>query len=45
MFADTVIDFMLKSLTSEMVMPLSYFIERAYKGTDMQKFEQYITKL
>ena len=45
MFADTIIDFTLKSLTSELIMPLSYFIERAYKGADMQKFEEYVTKL
>ena len=44
-FADMVIDFMLKSLTSEYIMPVSYLIERAYKGSNLVKFEEYVTKL
>lgn len=45
MFVDTVFDFMLKSLNSEYVMPLGYLIERAYKKTDLRKFEECSTRL
>ena len=45
MFVDLVIEFMIKSLTSEYVMPVGFLIERAYKGRDLQKFEKYVTRL
>ena len=45
MFVDLVIEFMIKSLTSEYVMPVDFLIERAYKGRDLQKFEKYVTGL
>ena len=45
LFIDLVIDFMIKSLTSEYVAPTNYLIERAYRNTDLEKFEEYITKL
>ena len=45
MFIDVVLEFMIKSLKSEYIMPVSYLIERAYKGNDLEKFEEYITKL
>ena len=45
MFLDTVIDFMIVSLENEYIMPVSYLIERAYKGRDLPKFEDYSTKL
>ena len=45
MFIDTVIYFMLKSLTYEYVMPLGYLIERAYKKNNLPMFEEYSTKL
>ena len=45
MFIETVLDFMIKSLTTELIMPVGYLIERAYKNTDLQKFEDLSTKL
>lgn len=45
LFVDLVIDFTIKSLRSEYVMPLGFLIERAYKKSDLKKFEEYSTKL
>ena len=45
LFIDLVIDFTIKSLRNEYVMPLGFLIERAYKKSDLKKFEEYSTKL
>lgn len=44
MFLGVVIDFMIRSLKSEYIMPTGYLIERAYKNTDLEKFEKFVTK-
>ena len=45
LFMDLVLDFMLKSLTSKYIMPTAYLIERAYKNSDLKKYEEYTTRL
>ena len=44
LYIDLIIDFVIKSLVSEYMMPVSYLIERAYKNTNLEKFEEYITQ-
>jgi hypothetical protein len=45
LFIDLVLDFMLKSMNSKYIMPTAYLIERAYKNSDLKKFEEYTTRL
>ena len=45
LYLDLVIDFMISSLTSEYIAPTNYLIERAFRGKDLVKFEEYITRL
>ena len=44
MFVEVVIDFMIRSLTSEYIMPVSYLIERAYKNKSLERFEALSTR-
>jgi len=44
-YLDTIIGFMLKSFCPEFHLPLANLIERAYKNTDLERFEQYSTRL
>jgi len=44
-YVDLVIDFMIKSLSSDYIIPTNYLIERAYRQKDLEAFEKYITKL
>ena len=45
LYMDLVIGFMIRSLTDELVAPVNFLIERAYRNTDLEKFEKYITEL
>ena len=45
LFADLIIEFVIKSLKFEYIAPLNYFIERSYRNRDLEKFEEYITRL
>lgn len=45
LFVERLIDFLLKSLTSELIAPVNYLIEKAYRNTDLHKYEEYISRL
>lgn len=45
LYIERMLEFLLKSLTSELIAPVNYLIERAYKNTNLVKFENYISKL
>lgn len=44
-YLDLVIDFMIRSLTSEYIAPIGYLIERAYRNCDLEKLEKYQSML
>lgn len=45
LFIEYILDFLLKSITTELVAPINYLIERAYKHTDLKLFEKYMNRL
>ncbi|MBE6636009.1 MAG: TIR domain-containing protein [Ruminococcaceae bacterium] len=44
-FIDLVIDFLLKSMCEEYIAPVNLLIERAYRGHDLKKLGEYMTRL
>jgi len=45
LFLDLVIDFMIRSLNSKCILAVAHLIERAYKNSDLKKFEEFTTRL
>lgn len=45
LYVERCLEFALRSLSPELVAPVNYLIERAYKNTDLHKYEEYIDRL
>ncbi|MBE7078014.1 MAG: TIR domain-containing protein [Clostridiales bacterium] len=45
LYIERCLEFALRSLSPELVAPVNYLIERAYKNTDLHKYEEYIDRL
>ena len=45
LFIDLVIDFLIRSMRSEYIIPTNLLIERAYRNKDLERLEKYMTAL